>query len=114
MDRETKTLKTPAGKDLVVKARASVRERNQLRGVLLKNSKLDGEAAAAGEVKISEIAGAATDEVERLAIQLFVVSYDGKTDGVADMLLDSEDGKEYDFVVAEASKALAGAFTPAK
>ena len=114
MERETKTIKTPAGKDLVVKARASVRERNQLRGVLLRNSKLDGEAAAAGEVRISEIAGTATDEVERKAIELFVVSYDGKTDGIADTLLDSEDGKEYDFVVAEASKALQGAFPTAK
>lgn len=117
MERETRTITTPAGKELILKARATTRERNAIRSIFIKNAKFDGAAQTEGEMKITEIAGTATDEVEAKALELFVVSYDGKTSGISNLLLDSdapEASEEYDFIISEATKTLKGSFQTAK
>lgn len=117
MERETRTITTPAGKELILKARATTRERNAIRGILTKHATFDPAAQAKGEMVVSEISGNATDEVESKAIELFVVSYDGKKEGIANLLLDSdaeEASSEYDFIIAEATKTLKGSFQTAK
>lgn len=99
MNRETKTLQTPEGKELIIKSFLSARERNQIRNVYLSGMKID--MGAGGQVK--EMDGSLLETAEKKLIEVTIVSYDGGSENVLDMLLDSAPS-EYDFVVAEATK----------
>lgn len=108
MERETKKLKTPGGKEVELKTYLTARERNELRAVFL-----NGIAIEPSSTQIKEISGAVVDEAERKLIELAVVSYDGNRENILERLLDSTP-EEYDFVVAEANKINTGNFQKAK
>jgi len=109
MERETKTIKTPSGKEIVMKTFLNARERNELRNVFLKEMKIESNTA---QVK-DEIPASVMDEAEKKLIEVAVISYDGSSENIVDRLLDSAP-EEYDFVVAEANKIKSGNFQTAK
>ena len=111
-NRETRTINTPSGKVLVLKTYLTARERNAFRAIFIKNAEYNVDQATAA-MSVTKIAGEATEEAERKIIEIAVVSYDGKTEGLADMLLDGLPA-EYDFVSSEAMKTLQPGKAPAK
>lgn len=58
-----------------------------------------------GEIIIENLTGEASILGEKLTIEIVVVSYDGKTDGIFDLLSDSSP-EEYDFVTMSAQKVI--------
>jgi hypothetical protein len=108
--RETKTITTPAGKELVLKTYITARERNELRGIYLNSLKVETEN---NNPTIKEISGSVVEQAEKKIIELAVVSYDNSQDGIIDRLLDGT-SEEYDFAVAEANKISSGNFPKAK
>lgn len=112
MQRETKKITTPSGKELELKTYLTARERNELRSVYLSAMKLDTEN---GATSIKEIAGGVVDQAEKKLIEVAIINYDGKTspDDILSVLLDGAPD-EYDFVVAEANKVNAGNLAKAK
>lgn len=110
MERETRKIKTPAGKELEIKTYLTARERNQLRGAFLSSMKLDTEST-----QVKEVGGEVLEVAEKKLLEVAVVEYDGKkaTTDILNALLDGTPA-EYDFVVAEANKISAGNLVKAK
>lgn len=114
MERETRNLVTPNGKELVLKTYLTARERNGLRDVFLKNAKVP-----IGSDGISMDQGLTVDasiitESQNALLTIVVTKYGDLTDADAILgaLLDS-DPSEYDYVAEEAGK-VNGNFTQAK
>lgn len=108
--RETMTLQTPGQKELVIKTYLTGRERNDARNAVFSRFKfgVDGKQAEVKEMSADII----TDGDNKL-IEVAVQSYDGKTTGVLDAILNAP-VEEYDFVLAEAKKVRGGDFLMAK
>ena len=104
MERETKTIKTPLGRELVLKTYLTARERNELRRVYLDNMEIGAEEKG---FAVKEMKGSVVEELERKLIGLVVVSYDGSKENVFERLLDATP-EEYDFVVDQANKVSVG------
>jgi hypothetical protein len=102
MERETKTIKTPGGKEVRLKTYLTARERNELRAIFLENMKFEG-------TQVKEIDGGVVDKAERKLLELVVVSYNGSAENIIERLLE-ERPEEYDFVVSEANKISTGNF----
>lgn len=106
-NRETKTLKTPSGKDAVLKTYLTARERNAVRASFLEGVKLtaadlanpDAFKNASLQVSAAQI----TEANEKANVEQVVVSYDGSAENILSRLLDGTP-EDYDFVVAEANK----------
>lgn len=109
MERETKTIATPAGKELILKAYLTARERNQLRDIFASEVKVDPTTNQA----LGGISGLVMSKAQDKLIELSVVSYEGSAENVMDRVLDS-DSSEYDFILNEANKAGEGVFRQAK
>jgi hypothetical protein len=107
MERETKKIKTPSGKEVELKTYLTAGERNELRAVFLSGMKLEG------GTQIKEIDGGVVDKAERKLLELAVVSYDGSAERIVERLL-NELPEEYDFIVAEANKISTGNFQQPK
>lgn len=97
MERETKKLKMPSGKEVELKSYLTAKERNELRAVFLSGMKLEG------GTQIKEIDGLVVDKAEQKLLELMVVSYDGSAEKIIERLLETTP-EEYDFVVVEANK----------
>lgn len=108
MERETKTITTPKGKELIVKTYLTARERNELRNIYLSTMKID----KSGEV-IDGFSGSLMETAERKLLEIVVISYAGNKENILNNLLD-EIPEEYDFVVAESGKVNGGNFQSAK
>lgn len=111
MERETKTVTTPAGFELVIKTSLSAGERNAIRGVLLEDMRIDPanfkkDDKTDAVTGLDKVSGAILAKQEKVVIENLVVSYKGKTDGI---FAELENGtpEEYDFVVAELNKVTA-------
>lgn len=111
MQRETKTLTTPAGKELVVKTYFTAGERNQVRAILMRDTKIDAKTMEPVDPNYS---GALVLEAVNKQVEISVVSYAGVAgEGAYKAIMDAPGG-EFDFIVAEAKKAMEGNFTSAK
>jgi len=110
MERPTRKLKTPLGRDVEIKDYLNARERNAVRSVFIKHSTFSTEG---GMPKVERVSGEATEEAEAKLIEIAVCSYDGSPENVLARLLDG-DPAEYDFIVAEAGTSLKGNFPMAK
>lgn len=103
MERETKTVKTPGGHDLVLKTYLTGRESNELKSLLFSSVKINSSDAEAGNVAIGDISGQLVLDQERKSIELLVVSLDGTAEGATDRILDLPEA-EYAAVVEEINK----------
>lgn len=99
MERETKTVTTPLGKELVLKAVLNMRERNAVLGAFK-----DGGIGADTSGMDAALA------VMSVAPQIFaqvVVSYDGSAEKIYERLEDL-DAAEFDFVLKESAEVTTG------
>ena len=114
MERETRNLVTPNGKELVLKTYLTARERNGLRDVFLKNAKVPLNAEGIATNEGMTVDATIITESQNSLIKIVVVKYGEISDGdaILNALLDS-DPKEYDYVAEEAGK-VNGNFTQAK
>jgi hypothetical protein len=107
VDRETKKLETPSGKEVELKTYLTVREQLELRDVFLRHMKIEG-------TEVKEVSGIAVADAERKLLELAVVSYDGSKERILERILDSTSKEDYDFIVAEAQKLQTGNFQMAR
>ena len=102
MERETKEIITPIGKNKVIlKAWLTGREKRHLRSTLLQDVKFSVESGKAKTegVNTAESIQRAEDE----ALKAIVISVDGKTEKILDILLDMRD-KDFEFVLEAVNK----------
>ena len=107
MERETKTVTTPEGKELVVKTYLTAKERNSYLEELAKN----GIRSNADQNDPSTVF--ATIKSAKKLIEVAVASYDGNKDNIADRLEEAK-SSEYDFVIKTAAEIATGNFQQAK
>lgn len=110
MDRETKSVTLKSGKEVVLNAFLTARERNALRNIFFTNFKIE---ATGGKPEVKEISGDVLGKAEEKLIELAVVSFDGSSENVLARLLDGTPA-DYDEVVAEAGKIEGGNFQQPK
>ena len=102
MERETKTLTTPLGKELVVKSYVTARERNTFLTSAEKNGLVGDNPSSLATIKSAGDLVAAA-----------IVSYDGSGEKILERLEDAR-VDEYDFVLTEAAGVIKGNFQEAK
>jgi hypothetical protein len=110
MERETKTISLPSGKEVVLKSYLNARERNEYRNVFFSNFKI-GLEAKGPEVK--EVSGDVMVKAEEKLIESAVVSFDGSSENILSRLLDGKP-EDYDTLVIEAGKIAGANFQTAK
>lgn len=111
-ERETKTITTPSGVDLVVKTYLTGREKREITNSFLNpNIKYNIEKS-----DVSGFNAGSMDAQQDVAFKLIVVSVDGKKDNdivdgkpfsICDAILDMRDS-DYEFVVFEINKITGG------
>lgn len=104
MDRETKTIETPIGKQKVeIKTWLTGREKRAITSLFLGNASIGDQGK--GNINLSaDIVNQAQDE----SFKSVIVSIDGKKENIVNSILDMR-GEDYDFVVAEINKITSGA-----
>lgn len=109
--RETKTLQTPSGKELVIKTYLTAGERNAARSAVFARFKfnVDGSTAEAKDMSADVLV-----DGDNKLVEMAVVSFDGKKEKVLEALLNDYPADEYDFVVAEAKSIRGGDFLKVK
>ena len=90
--RETREITTPSGNVVVLKSYITAREAREIQNVYL--SKVSLKQTSEGQ-SIEGLKGSATSEAEDMAVKVVVISVDGKTEGLVDIILDMrvEDNK---------------------
>ena len=107
-ERETKEIVTPIGAiKVVLKSWLTGRESREIRSVLLDNVDFSAVPKDANQesdlVPDYKIKGSVLEEAQDKAFETVIVSVDGKTEKVADIVLDMRD-EDFDFVVKEIDK----------
>lgn len=116
MTENTKTLKTPGEKELVLRTRLTAGQRNALRRVMFKALDIEIEEThkpdsrpgdePVRKAKLKDLHfDVLSDDREKALIEIGVESYDGKTTGIYETLL-NESPEEYDFVVKSVDTTL--------
>lgn len=94
-NRPTIELKTPHGHVVVLKEYATGREKNALQNTYLEHTKI---SVVGNQPKIDEFSPKAEEATINKMLEMFVVSVDGVTEGVVDLVLDLR-VEDYDAVV---------------
>ena len=112
---ETIKLKTPQGKELVIKSYMTAKERNEIKRTFLEGVKIDPNQTTqeAEAIRMKELDASIMLQAERKTIEQLVISYDGKAERILERL-DESRPEEYDFVVSELNKVTKGNFPQAK
>jgi len=106
MDRETKTITTPLDKHVVViKSWITGREKRALVKPFTEAVEVSVGAGGKSEFKSKE-AGSVIEKAANLVIETIVVSVNGKTEGILNLILDMK-SQDTDFVVKELDKVSA-------
>lgn len=109
MERQTKAVTTPDGKELVLKSYLTAKERNDYLLELAQNglTKSSLEDAQSSAVTVATIKSA------KKLFETAIVSYDGSPENIVGRLEEAK-SDEYDFALNEAGEILAGNFRKAK
>jgi hypothetical protein len=110
MERETKIIKTPSGKEVILKSYLTAGERDELMSIILNEMKFNAET---NEPVIKEIPGHLYLPFKKKLLELLVVSYDGNSENILGRLSEIL-SEEYDFIVKEADKISRGNFSKAR
>jgi hypothetical protein len=115
MQRETKTVTTPEGKELILKTFMNARERNAIKSAFLEGIKIDPNDIAKKDNSeiLQECDASIMLKAEKRMFEQLIVSYAGSPENISERL-ENESPKEYDFVVDELNKITAGNFEKAK
>lgn len=103
MDRETKTIQTPNGHEVVLKAWINGRETQEIENLVYKNFDIQG----IRDNPNFKLNTAFLTEQTNKALELVVVSIDGKTENILEEILKWK-AKDYKFVVSEVNKVIEG------
>lgn len=98
MDRETKSIKTPSGIELIIKTYLTTREYRCIEDVFLSSVKMNTSGTVDGGVPGS-VVKLAEDELIKQAI----VSVKGESENILETMLDMRK-PDFDFVIAELNK----------
>lgn len=100
-NRETKTITTPLGKELVLNTYLTAREARKIRDVFLSRTKstVDGTGSTKSEITDADL----INQKENALLTAVVVSYDGSSENVIDRLLDLP-SNEMQFVIDQATE----------
>lgn len=110
-DRPTKVIDLPSGKQAELKSYITAREYTALRDEMYKDVRMDADPT--GEMHVKDLTGESIIKMERKAIEMVLVSYDGSTENCMERLLDGTPA-DYNFVVKEANEVTKGNFNQAK
>ncbi len=120
MERETKKFTTPSGKEIIIKAYWTARERNAVQSGILEQVQVTEDMLRGGQVAATALKEAAshlsaaklTESHEHSLMKTMITKYGDLTDGEAiiEALLD-EDPAEYDFVYKTVGEAARGFLT---
>ncbi|MFA5128575.1 MAG: hypothetical protein WC445_01260 [Patescibacteria group bacterium] len=102
-DRETKTITTPAGHEVVLKEWVNGKEIQQIENLIYKNFDIQG----ARENPNFKLNTSFLTEQTNKTLELVVVSIDGKTENILEEILALK-VKDYKFIVTEANKVIEG------
>jgi hypothetical protein len=103
MERETKTITTPGGRTVVLRSYLTGREENELKGILYADLKMNADDLQSGKMSITDIPASFVVKQEEKAIELLVVSVDGKSENAAQAVLDLP-SSDYASIVDEINK----------
>jgi hypothetical protein len=101
MERETKTIQCPSGKEAVMKTYLTARERDQIKQELVGNERI-----SVGESQ-SDFSGNGLIKSQQALVKIIVVSYDGAAENCFERLYDGKP-EDYDFISEEAGKIMQG------
>lgn len=103
--RETKTILTPGGHEIILRAWVTGREKRELKNVFLENINLSTEGES---VKTSPFnASSLIDKAENKALEIIIVSLDGNSENLLEVILNLP-ADEYDFIIKEVNKISGG------
>lgn len=102
MERETKKIITPLGKDVELKTYLTAGEAKELSLVFLKGMKLDYDPETKKSA-VKDMSGQLINDAENRAIELIVVSFDGSNENILNRLLELKN-TEFDFIMDEINK----------
>src|ERR1044071_2654363 len=88
-DRETREITTPGGRKVVLKTYLTAREANEPKKLILKDAKMSLDAE--GKEVFEGIPGTVAIDQQQKLMELTVVSIDGVTENVPELLLDLPD-----------------------
>lgn len=111
MERQTKKVKAPSGKEVELKTYLTARERRQIREAYLNS--INPEIDVNGKATITSVSGEKLSAAEDKLLEVSIVSYDGSTENVLNRILDGDSPEDYDFIIKEAG-ALKQDFSQAK
>lgn len=98
MERETKTITTPVGKQKVeVYTYLTGREKREITDIFLSQAKL---SLSGDDVKADDFSGDVMNQANDKAIKLLIASVDGKKENILDAVLDMRD-EDYQFIVEQ-------------
>ena len=99
MERETKEIITPIGKNkVVVKTWLTGREKRDIKNILLQSTKI--KSLNNGKTDIDMMSGDIMVKIEEKTIETIVLSVDGVKDNIVDTVLDMH-SNDYDFIKNE-------------
>lgn len=105
MNRETKIIETPKKHKVELRTWITVKEDQELKSVLLKSMRMEPSGQG---VSFKQIDATCTLEREKKAIELLVVSIDGKTENILETIL-SMDKRDYQIIKEEIDKVVGDA-----
>lgn len=90
MERETKNIQTPNKHEVVIKTYITGREKREIQNIFLNEVEMN---VVGKQANMTNIKGDLVARAEEKTIELLVVSVDGKTENIVDLVLDlnSED-----------------------
>ena len=101
MDRETKQIETPVGKQkVVIKTYLTGRERREINAPFLSHAEISADAVAGATPSIKGIKGSIIAEVQNITFNLIVVEIDGNKENIADRILDMRE-EDFNYIVSE-------------
>lgn len=103
LDRETKTIQTPGGHEVVLKEWVNGKEIQQIENLIYKNFDIQG----ARENPNFKLNTSFLTEQTNKTLEMVVVSIDGKTENILEEILVLK-AKDYKFIVTEANKVIEG------
>jgi hypothetical protein len=112
MERETKTITTPGGHQVVLRTYLTGREANEIKAAMYAALKMNLEDAQAGKVSVSDVPGTFIAEQEQKALGYLLVSIDGDASAPVEKLLDLP-AAEYEAVIKEVN-SIQNPTTPVK
>jgi hypothetical protein len=102
MDRETKKITTPSGKEVELKTYLTAGEAKELSLIFLKGMKLDYDPETK-KPTVKDMSGQLMNDAENRTVEIMVVSFDGSAENILGRILQLRND-EFEFIMEEINK----------